>query len=59
MTTAKRWTLRVTRPESGEVWIIEDTRTRAEKELVKKLKQWGLSEDGGVLIEWAEAEAEE
>jgi hypothetical protein len=53
--SVKRWNLRVTHPETGEQWVIADTRARCEKALAAKLKEWDLSGDEAT-VEWAEAE---
>jgi hypothetical protein len=55
MAATKRWNLRVTNQQTGEVWVIADTRAKCEKALVAKLKEWDLSE-GEATAEWAEAE---
>jgi hypothetical protein len=55
MTATKRWNLRVTNDQTGEVWVIADTRAKAEKDLAKKLAAWDLTE-GEATVEWAEAE---
>jgi hypothetical protein len=55
MTASKRWDMRATNQQTGEVWVIADTRTKAEKALAAKLKEWDLAE-AEATVEWAEAD---
>lgn len=55
MTASKRWNLRATNLETGEQWVIADTRAKCEKALVAKLKEWDVDEQQAT-VEWAEAE---
>jgi hypothetical protein len=55
MPTVKRWDLRVTNQQTGEQWVIADTRAKCEKALAVKLKEWDLTE-AEATVEWAEAD---